>query len=237
MDTEIAEILNSRINKSRRLGHVAAQVQQELAIGEAVYNIVNRKGMIGVDNCKGVHVCLPIYDEISSVFDEGTLLIKICNIFGIFSLKTKKMEVLPNFDSVIIHNEHRTIEVIKNGKHGLWDDKECRLVIPAEFEDVTVSTYYPYLWIKKSQTLFDFIEKTTGQLVNVPNAIMAYESCDGMFVQSKQTSRVMAINANGYADILALRRSVITTHGRKILKNNKYKIQDVVDIYGNILNR
>lgn len=237
MDTALEEILSNRINKSRRLGHVVSRVQQKLTVGDAVYNIISRKGMIGVDDCEGLHVCLPVYDEIISVFGGGTLLIKICDTYGIFSLKTKKMEVLPDFDSVIVYDEYQTIEVIKNGKHGLWDDRECRLVIPVEYEDVTVVAYYPYLWVRKSQILFDFIERATGQLMNVPDAIMAYESRDGMFVQYRQTGRVIAVNANGYVNVLALRRSVITAHGRKVLKNKKYKIKDIIDIYGNILKR
>ena len=106
--------------------------------------------------------------------------------------------------------------------------------IDGVYEDVTTNSMNNYLWVK-TKVSFGFINKQNGRLIGVSNAILAYDHPNYMFVKL-ENGRVVCVNETGNKDEIIMRKQSLINNGRIEVKNIKYHISEIVDLYGYVLN-
>lgn len=197
--------------------------------------ITRRKKYYGLSAQNDEEEILPtIYDSISPVNNSRTLEIKIGNLTGFYCLEHSDWIVKPCCEEVVFHDFYQTIEISSQGKHGLIDLKSNRLIIPLEWDDTTITTDPEYLWVKRGN-IFSFIEKTTGRVIFAGEGCMAYDTLCSMYVQ-RNNGQVVRYDSDGVPDDLAMRKDIISNHGRLKLNNYKNHSYNIIDLYGFILN-
>lgn len=174
-----------------------------------------------------------IYDSIV-YYAKSILKVTIVNKIGFYDLHNKQWICEPICDEAIFNDFYQTVELIVDGKHGLLDISSRRVVIPILYEDVTTNSMNNYLWVK-TKVSFGFINKQNGRLIGVSNAILAYDHPNYMFVKL-ENGRVVCVNETGNKDEIIMRKQSLINNGRIEVKNIKYHISEIVDLYGYVLN-
>ena len=200
------------------------------------YKVVKRKQFMGIVNAKKniLEEILPtIFDEIVMI-DQGLAMIRLLNKWGIYDVEKLSWIVEPCCEQVIKNDFYKTMELIVSNKHGLFDIKEKTLLIPIQYEDVTINSTNEYLWVKKDSK-YHYIKRSTGRFLSMIEAVMAYDTNLGLFIK-KIDGTVRCVDESGLDDPVLFRSLMIENNGRLKLQNIKLHECDIIDIYGFILN-
>lgn len=200
------------------------------------YKIVKRKQFMGIANAKNnlLEEILPtIFDEIIMI-ENGLAMIRLLNKWGIYDVEKLLWLVEPCCEQVIKNEFYETMELITFNKHGLFDIKKKTLLIPIQYEDVTINSTNEYLWVKKDLR-YHYIKRSTGKFLSMIDAVMAYDTSVGLFIK-RIDGTVRCVNELGLHDPILFRELMIKNNGRLKLQNIKLHECDIIDIYGFILN-
>lgn len=198
------------------------------------YVIVSREQFLGINTVEDKEILPTIFDDIFFLSDF-IVGIKISNRYGFYDLDKKIWLQEPNCVSYTQNSFYNTVEIIINDRHGLICLDERKLLIPAQYEDVTINSMQPFLWIKEKNS-YHYIEKATGKLVKMPEAIFAYDTPFKVMFIKKHNGKVECLGANGNLARLEFRKLLCSNGGRLKLQNVKYHKFEIIDIYGQILN-
>lgn len=200
------------------------------------YKIIKRKQFIGIINVNRnvVQEILPtIFDDVTMIYRD-LAKVRLLNKWGVYDVEKTSWIVDLCCEQMEVNEFYNTIELIAAGKHGLLDIKEKNLLIPIQYEDVTIDAGCEYLWVKK-KSHYHFVKKSTGKFLSMIDAVMAYDTSIGLFVKSAD-GIVHCVNELGLDDPILFRSLVIRNHGRLKLQNTKLHECDIIDIYGFVLN-
>ena len=231
MTSEIKNLIEEREWRDSRLGYLKHKV---IATKDNI-SIIQRKSFYGIMDETGKYLFPPIYDDIQFLGESGLVCISVLDKKALFSINQEQIVVDFECDDVILYDSFDTIEFIISGKHGLWSNYESRVIIPACYDEITCHSDCQYLWAF-NESHYCFIEKATGRVINISNALNVYDTEEGMFMQFGETQNVVYLDHDGFRDSVYLRRLVRKNNGRLILRNSKKEIKHIIDIYGRILN-
>ena len=231
MTQVIKDLIEKRTSRDYRLGHLKHKV---IAIKDSI-SIIQRKTLYGVMDENGKYLFPPVFDDIQILGESGLVYISILDKKALFAINLKQIIVDFVCDDVIPYDSFNTIEFIISGKHGLWSNYDSRVIIPACYDEITCRSDCQYLWAF-NESHYCYIEKATGHVINISNALNVYDTEEGMFMLFGETHNVVYLNRDGFRDPVYLRRLVRKNKGRLILRNSKKEIKHIIDIYGRILN-
>lgn len=211
-------------------------IKPEIVICLEDINIERRKDFFGLSS-KNDEVVLPtIFDDIKCV-DSNIVCVCIDKKFGFYDILLYKWIIEPLCDSYIINDFYKSIEIIKDGKHGLIDVDNQRLLVGPYYEDVSVNSKCGYIWVEQNG-LYHYIKRSNGEKLNMPGAVDAYDTHfeeDVIFIK-KHNGIVECVNEKGCLAITEFRQIMKRNHGRLKLYNSKKHNFVIIDIYGRILN-
>ena len=231
MTLEIKGLIAEREKRDSRLGHLKHKV---IAIKDSI-SIIQRKTLYGIMDENGKYLFPPVYDDIQILGESGLACISVLNKKALFSINHRQIVADFECDDVVQYDSFDTIEFKISGKHGLWSNHDSRVIIPACYDEITCHSDCQYLWAF-NEYHYCYIEKATGRVINISNALNVYDTEEGMFMQFGETQNVVYLNHDGLKDSVYLRRLVRKNKGRLILRNSKKEIKHIIDIYGRILN-
>lgn len=234
MESRIQDLIDERVKKNKRLGHLIALMVRTLFVEHCSYNVIMRNDWYGITDSEGFYVLPPVYDSIEFIPYSRSVIVGIDGKYGIYNIFTRKFGYCIQLTEVKIYDKYNSAELIEENQRGLWDILNEKLIIPVKYDDLCVKLNFKYLWTKKGPSYY-FIDKDSGMQITPPPVKMAYESEYGMFVQLELNNMVIALNEIGNEDDYLLRKTVVKKHGYLELVNSRYGIHDIVNVYGNII--
>jgi len=231
MTPEVRNLLEKRRERDFKLGYLRHNVIDT----KGGVSIIQRKTLYGLMAEDGRYLYPPVYDDIQFLGGSGLACVSLLDKKSLFSIRDKRIVFDLECDEVISYESFDSVEFIISGKHGLWSNSDERVIIPACYDEVTCHSDCQYLWAF-NESHYCFIEKATGRVINISNALNVYDTEEGMFIQFGETQNVVYLNHDGFRDSVYLRRLVRKNNGRLILRNSKKEIKHIIDIYGRILN-
>lgn len=195
------------------------------------YVVVKRKNYVGLV-IDGIDILETLFDEIVFI-DTEFIKARVADKWGLFDIVSEKWIIKPLCNIIKLHKFYNTIELIIGKKHGLISIPLHKIVVPIKYEDVSINANGEYIWVKEFN-VYSFLKKSSGQLLRMQNASFAYDNEEYMMVLID--GKVYCMNELGNKDEALFRKLVIENKGRLRLMNYKYRVLDIVDIYGNIIN-
>lgn len=199
-------------------------------------DIVRRKEYWGLYSKKN-EVNLPtIFDDLMLI-NPNVVKVQIKEKSGFYDICSDKWIIKPLCDSYYIDGFYNSIEIVQEGKHGLIDLDEHRLLVAPVYNAVSRNSKCRYLWIKEG-VFYHYIKQSTCQRLNMPGALYAYDTNteeNVMFIK-KRNNIVECVDEKGNIDIISFRQIMVKNNGRLKLYNSQQHSFDIIDIYGRILN-
>lgn len=225
---KILSVINERKKRDADLFFVDV-----IVIGyEYGYEYTKRKKYYGL-SLNGVTVIEPIYDKVVCLSTE-TVALQIYDKIAVFSIKDS--EFISQFDYVDISKDGIYWK-LKNTSNtiSLYDIDKNQFL-----GDFGYSAYgirqinSQYFWAKRGK-FFDYIKRETGQVISLPGIIMAYDTQYGMFGKD-ELGKISYFEESGIENVSKLRKVVSEAGGYLTLTNLVFRVEDIIDVYGNILN-
>lgn len=229
VNTDINKIISERLAKDRDLFFV------DIVVIESKFgkDIISKKKLQGVkcNNCILLH---PIYENIELV-SKDIAIVKLLDYFALFSLIDGQR--LSEFEYCSVHVSNDMVVLHKgNGRCAIYNLNTSKFLYQTpdydEFNLKDSST--EYVWARRN-AFFDYIHRESGKVISLPGVIMAYDTEHEMFGLDEH-NKVFNFNEHGLEDFWQLRRIVLKEGGFLTLRNKTYKIEHIIDMYGNILN-
>lgn len=228
MEPEIKKLIEQRKEKNGILFFIKPELDRQ--IGE--FEIVKRKAFVGLNKNDTV-LFEPIYDDIQFL-TESICSLKIKNLLGLADCTSGEMLLDFNYARMTIDIEGYITTFNSEGRRGLYDYNNKKELLSCKYEEFGSPIGVEYIWIRNGNQ-YDYIEKKSGKIIRVGGLSRVYDSPEGMFgVNSSR--RVIMIGEDGYENPKKLREIVMRAGGYLCLQNYVYKIEDYIDVYGNILN-
>lgn len=207
-------------------------IDKEVALAKGLVSVVKRQSLYGLQY--GTEDALPtVFDNARFVTDD-VIELQIEGLLGLYSARNSEWLFEPNQCRLSLVDEFNTVEVEAENGMGLFSIREGRVVVTPQFDETTDSDIGEYLWVRRGNK-FHFINKESQVFYSASDAIMAYDTDEGMWVKHSNGT-VSLLNKAGNDDIKAFRKALIDNIGRMKLQNLKYGIIDICDIYGRVLN-
>lgn len=230
----ITSILNERLERDKLLFFRTPQ-----AVYTGLYfSVYARKSLYGIatngeaDGDKVVFVLSCVYDAIEELIGN-IFLVRVDDYYGIFDAQAAIWLLEPCFSSFTTYSDYHTMEVVADGRKGLFCFDCKRMVIPMKYDEVTSSAQGDYLWVKMNGT-YHFVKCESGEFISLYNIQMAYDTPHCMFAQRNDGS-VCCFTHEGYADECQYRKFIIAHQGRGRLQNYKKHLLHIADIYGYVI--
>lgn len=227
-NSKILSIINERKKRDTELFFVDAST-----VGyEYGYEYTRRKKYYGL-SLQGATVIEPIYEKVHCL-SKATVALWIYDKIAIYSLHSN--EFISQFDYERISKEGSYWKLEKaSNTISLYDIEKNRF-----FGDYGYSEYgiqqsnSQYFWAKRGK-FYDFIKRETGQVISLPGVIMAYDTQRGMFGKD-EFGKISYFDESGIENVSKLREAVSEAGGYLTLTNLTFRVEDIIDVYGNILN-
>ena len=201
-------------------------------------NVERRKHFIGLSSENGEVILPTIFDDLIFI-DPNLLCVCLDRKYGFYNILVNKWVIEPSCETYIINDFYKSIEIIRDGKHGLIDiENQCLLISPY-YENVSANSKCNYIWVEQNG-LFHYIKRSTGEKLNMPGAVDAYdanfkEEEEVVFIKTRNGT-VECMTEKGYLAIPEFRHIMKRNDGRLKLYNSKKHNFVIIDIYGRILN-
>lgn len=229
ISNQILKIVEQRISKDSELFFI----DTDICCSQFGLNIIKRKNLFGV-SLNGEIIIPTIYDEII-LLTSSVIAIKINNRYSLYDIN--KREYITAYDYISLEpiesiwkitNTHGKSIILSTADSAIYLNGNC-------YEEFNLKqNYTEYVWARKG-SFFDYINRKTWKHISLPCVVMAYDTKCGMF--GKDTSnKVLYFNESGVEDENMLRKQVIGAGGYLKLTNYTYNLEDIIDVYGNILN-
>lgn len=196
------------------------------------YEYTKRKKHYGLSH-QGVSVIEPIYDKVQCLSKE-TAVLWIYDDIAVYNIKDR--EFISQFDYVDISKDGIYWKLRKASNIiSLYDSERNQFLGDYGYSDYGIKqTNSQYFWAKRGR-FFDFIKRETGQVISLPGVIMAYDTQYGMFGKD-ESGKISYFEESGRENVSKLRKLVSESGGHLSLTNLTFKVEDIIDVYGNILN-
>lgn len=197
------------------------------------FTVVRRKKKFGIYRCQEM-IVKPIFDEVV-ICSEHLAMLKINGEYACFDLSSKHLSTDFEYVSYKCVNEYAKLYTNPT-RCSLYEAKHRRILSGERlYEDFNLKDFSTeYIWARRG-LFYDYIHRGSGEIVVLPNIVMAYDTPVGMFGKNG-LGKVTFYNETGTADWVKLRTAVLCKEGHLTLSNYTLNIQNIIDIYGNILN-
>ena len=210
-------------------------IKSETVLCQKNLKIERRKAFVGLSSIDDKVILPTIFDDIT-LLNSALVCVCIDKKIGFYDTLLGKWIVEPLCDSYSIHDFYGSIDIIQNGKHGLIDIEEHRLLISAYYDKVSINSKCRYIWVKKDG-FYHYIKRSTGEKLIMSGAMEAYDSnMDENVMFIRKNGIVECVDEKGYLATNTFRRIMKRNHGRLKLFNSQEHSFVVIDIYGRILN-
>lgn len=186
----------------------------------------------------GGEMLLPcVFDKIEFVGTSSLVSLAIDDQQRIYDTYKGRYVTIPGNYGTKEYPAYESVEIICDGKHGLWSCMNHKLIVPIEYLDVTCSCRHRFLWVERVEGIYGYVDTLNDKLLGIDSSCGFDHSgvTDDYVYTYKEKEGVVAIGLDGYADIKSMRREVCSRKGRLYLRNDKTDSTVVVDIYGNII--
>jgi hypothetical protein len=227
-DSKIQAIIDDRRRRDSELFFIDV-----CSIGrEFGYDYTRKKKYHGL-SLNGDVVVIPIFDEVLCL-SKSVVALKVENKIAIYNLENK--EFISQFDYVRIERENSYWKLISASKEvALFDSLRNLFWVNLGYTEYGIrQDNSQYIWAKRGK-FFDYIKRDSGQIISLPGIVMAYDSQYGMFGKD-EFGKISYFEESGVENSFKLREIVNEAGGYLTLNNFTYKIEDIIDVYGNILN-
>lgn len=229
VSNQILKIVEQRISKDSELFFI----DTDIYCSQFGLNIIKRKKLFGVS--LNSEIILPtIYDEII-LLTCSVIATKIDNRYSLYDIN--KREYITEYDYISLEpiesiwkltNPHGKSIILNTVNSVLYLNENC-------YEEFNLKlNYTEYVWARKGN-YFDYINRKTGKHISLPCIVMAYDTKYGMYGRDTN-NKVLYFDESGVEDGIMLRKQVIDAGGYLKLTNYTYNLEDIIDVYGNILN-
>jgi len=196
-------------------------------------DLVKRKKYFGLAD-HGEVIISPIFDEIIWL-SANAVALKIEDKYSIFRIDTKLF--VSQFDFLSLIQEGTYWKLFSGTEYvSLYDIEKENLLFGescySEYGLIPKNTQY--FWAKRGK-FFDYFHRNSGRIISLPGVVMAYDTLYGMFGKDEY-DKISYFEESGIENALKLRQIVYEAGGYLVLNNFTYKIEHVIDVYGNILN-
>lgn len=220
------------LSRRKKIDESLFFIDKEVVQSRAMMSIVMRCGHYGLQH--GTEDLLPTVFDLIRFVTDSVVEIQINGSSGLFSANNGDWLFEPSQYHLRLLDDLNVIEVEGEDGKGLFSLREKLMVVPPKYDDTTNTDIGEYLWVRKGDR-FHFILKGNHVFHSASDAIMAYDTDDGMWVKHSDGT-VALLNKVGNDDTRNYRKTLIKNGGRMKLQNLKYGIIDICDIYGHILN-
>lgn len=196
------------------------------------YNYTKRKKYLGL-NLNEKIVVAPIFDDVQCL-SKNVAALKLENRISVYDIDNR--EFISQFEYVDWKKDGIYWKLFKiSNAVSLYDSERQQFLGDFGYTEYGIrQNYTQYFWAKRGK-FFDYINRDTGQVISLPGIIMAYDTQYGMFGKD-ESGKVSYFEESGMENRLKLRQMVYEAGGYLTLTNLTYKIEDIIDVYGNILN-
>ncbi len=199
---------------------------------EGPLTIIGRKGRLGV--AKGAIVTVPtLYDEVR-IITLDLCALRVEKLWAMADPQTGD-RITPFRYSDIGLEQYGSVPVTsRDGGKGIFDCDRRRESVAPEYDETSMAPGTEYVWVRRNGT-FGFTERATGRYIPAGGLIKPYDTPEGM-IGLNELGRVMAFTSGGYESPSLLRMMVMDAGGHLALRNYSLHDEDIIDVYGNIVN-
>ena len=225
-------IILSVINERKRRDAELFFVDIRTIGNEYGYEYIKRKKYYGL-SFNGVIVIEPIYDKVLCLSVE-TVALSLNGKMAVYSIKNR--EFISQFDYIDISKEGFYWKLNKTSHSiSLYDAERDKFLGDYGYSDYGLQlSNSKYFWAKRGK-FYDYIKRETGQIISLPGVIMAYDTQYGMFGKD-ELGKISYFEESGIENVSKLREIVSEAGGYLTLNNLSFRVEDIIDVYGNILN-
>lgn len=225
-------IILSVINERKRRDADLFFVDVRTIGHEYGYEYTKRKKYYGL-SFNGVVVIEPIYDMVLCLSVESVAL-SLHGRIAIYSIKNR--EFISQFDYMDISKEGFYWKLNKTSHSiSLYDAERDKFLGDYGYSDYGLQlSNSKYFWAKRGK-FYDYIKRETGQIISLPGVIMAYDTQYGIFGKD-ELGKISYFEESGIENVSKLRKIVSEAGGYLTLTNLSFRVEDIIDVYGNILN-
>lgn len=225
-------IILSVINERKRRDADLFFVDVRTIGHEYGYEYIKRKKYYGL-RFNGVIVIEPIYDKVLCLSTE-TAALNLHDKIAVYNIKNR--EFISQFDYIDISKEGIYWKLKKTSHSiSLYDTEGDNFLGDYGYSDYGIQlSNSQYFWAKRGK-FYDYIKRETGQIISLPGVIMAYDTQYGMFGKD-EFGKISYFDESGIENVSKLRKIVSDAGGYLTLTNLTFRVEDIIDVYGNILN-
>ena len=229
-DDKIKTIIEERKRKDSELFFVDASVVSS----KFDLFIIKKKKFYGI-SLNGETIIPPIYDDII-IISNSIIAIKVIDKFSLYDICSKQLITKFSYTSLdCIDSFWRLYEESNN--FILFDTLSGRIINNnGRYDEYNLKCNdTEYYWARKKGGFFDYIDRSSGICISLPSVVMAYDTKYGMFGKD-EFGKVSLFDESGCENNVKLRELFSEAGGYLTLTNYTYKIEHIIDVYGNILN-
>lgn len=230
---EINDKIKTIVEKRRKKDSELFFIDTIVVSSEFSIEKIKRKNFFGI-SFKGEVILQPIFDAIDIITDS-LVAAKINNRFSFYNICSRTSVTEYHYTHYdCIGNYFRLYKPI--GIYDIFDVSNGRMLNNrGNYEEYNLKyDNTEYCWVKRGD-FFDYIKRQSGEVICLPGVTMAYDTEFGMFGKNKFET-VKFFEETGVENKFKLRELVSKAGGYLTLKNYTYNIEDVIDVYGNIIN-
>lgn len=196
------------------------------------YSIVKRKKFQGLTSNGNVLIA-PIYDEVRCL-SNNVVALKLDNRYAMYNIDKKVF--VSQFEYITLIREESFWKLIKESNEvSLYDSEKDQFLVSLGYTEYGIrQRTSQYFWAKRG-LFFDYVKRESFQIISLRGVIMAYDTPYGMFGKDEH-GKISYFEESGIENKFKMRHIVSEAGGYLVLNNFTYKIEDVIDVYGNILN-
>lgn len=195
--------------------------------------VVKRKCHFGLQHTDKKEILPTVFDEIRILY-ANLVSLKVKDSWALYDCSQNKL--ISDFEYIKIEKNGIFVELSCYNSKGWYDPVLNRYMARTGYDQINLlEQQTEYLWAKKGK-FFDFIHRETGRLVSPSGVIMAYDTPSGMFGLNEH-NHVCYYTETGSSSPDKLRDKIIKAGGHMTLQNLTFRIEHVIDVYGNILNK